>query len=139
MTTEEKKNWLVGAMGFCALFFVLVISLCVFLSSSKRTAEENKAKQDAQYLAAAQRQQIVNNEPVLVSQCITPCSMFVGWGQRTVWADGYPLKIKYRGLDWVEYPGVKDVFVKLPGEFQPGDAEFVSPQNLHLLVQVYSK
>jgi hypothetical protein len=83
----------------------------------------------------AQHQQS-SEEPL--RSCLTPCSMYVGWGQRTVWADGNPLKIKYQGLDWVEYPGEKGVFVKLSAEFQPGEAQFVSPKDQHLLVQVYA-
>ena len=88
-----------------------------------------------------------HTEPVVVNQCITPCSMPVGWGpQRVAWPEGYALNIKYNGFNhFVEFEDMEGKNLKLADrkelsvKFQPGDAEFTSPIDEHILVQVYNK
>ncbi|KKQ20800.1 MAG: hypothetical protein US33_C0012G0013 [Parcubacteria group bacterium GW2011_GWC1_36_9] len=75
---------------------------------------------------------------VLTYEGITPCSSFVGWSYK-VRTDGHPLRIKYKGCEWVERPSEGNF--EAPKTFEPGDALFASPDLLHpnVRVQVYKK
>ena len=72
---------------------------------------------------------------VPVFEGYTPCSSFVGW-EYVVRSDGYPLRIKYQRSDWIEISG-KGEENEAPKTFQPGEAQFVSPDPLNLKVPVH--
>jgi hypothetical protein len=75
---------------------------------------------------------------VLQHECLTPCSSFVGWSYK-IRTDGDPLRIKYNGCDWFDQPA-RGQF-QAPKCFQPGEAQFKSPEekNPHVQVWVYQK
>ena len=123
----------------CLLAIGIMFVIFVAVGTSKTKAEESKAKQEAQQLEATRKQQEQREQPHVLSECTTPCTTNVGWGQKPVWQEGHPMKIKFKGIDWVTFTGVKGQYPIVPGNPQPGDAEFVSLENLHLLVQILDK
>ena len=75
---------------------------------------------------------------VLKSEKVTPCEAFVGYNYK-IRTDGHPLRIKFKGCDWIEFPAEGDF--SPPATFEAGEARFASPDRLHqnVKVQVYEK
>jgi type II secretory pathway pseudopilin PulG len=72
---------------------------------------------------------------VLEKECLTPCSSYYGWRYK-IRTDGHPLRVKFDGLDWIDYPA--EGSVPTPDGFKPGEAYFESPdKEPRVMVQVY--
>jgi type II secretory pathway pseudopilin PulG len=127
---------------------IIILVLVVLYARHQYTGWQNEKKatevrQQAQAAAdrlKAQRQQS-DKEPI--NSCTTPCSMYVGWGQRPAWPEQHPINVKFAGMNWIHVPAMgKDVFVFSKEfdmkNFTSGDAQFASPEGLPLVVQVYA-
>jgi hypothetical protein len=114
----------------------LLLAIIVGVSSCHKKAEAKKAKA-AQQVANAPATATVE-ALVLVQECYTPCSSFVGWSYK-IRTDGHPLRIKYQGSDWIDYPAEGNT--NTPATFTPGETFFESSDPLHpnVRVQVYQK
>jgi hypothetical protein len=134
---------------------ILIFSLTFFFAISakhetQKDAETKKIQQQVQQqiaeYVATHTPQPSTTEPVVLQQCIAPCSRYVGWKQRVAWPEGFALNIKYNGINhFVEFADMEGKNLnladrkELSAKFQPGDAEFAFPTGQHLLVQVYDK
>ena len=129
---------------FVFLALAVLILICWFRFHyqplKQKEADDEKVaetKATTNRLAAEEAMQYAVAHPQPISQCITPCSMYLGWGQNAIWAPGESMKVKYAGGDWFTY-GEKDGVKQSPAAFKPGETYFESPKGLSVLVQIYN-
>jgi len=132
---QSLPAWGYGVIVALLLFFVIFggVRSC----NAKREARKAAT---ASYAAAHPSAPTVApvEALVLMHECFTPCSAFVGWSYK-VRTDGDPIRIKYQGADWFDQPARGNF--KAPKGFQPGEAQFASSDetNPHVKVCVYKK
>lgn len=137
---QSVPDWSWGLIF--AIFLLAGMALLVRGCSEERTktqAAEAKVAAEAQQTA-----QYAMEHPKPISECTTPCSMYVDWGQRPTWPEEHPINIKFAGMDWITVPAMGKEVITFSQRydmrnFKAGDAKFDSPDGLSLLVQIYNK
>jgi hypothetical protein len=137
-----------GRSQIITAIFVLVLLIAWGAKGCSNAREEAEAARQARLAAeqAAARQAATTAQAQIkwvevlkpISTNTTPFSTFIGWDY-VMWTDGGSFCVKFKNLNWVEYPGKGDF--ETPAGFKPGKAEFISADssNPHIRVWVYEK
>lgn len=122
---------------FLGIAIVLGVMQVKSYMAEVKADRANKVRVAQAYAAAHPPAQVTHpvEALVLMHECTTPCPAHVGWSYK-IRTDGDPIRIKYHGCtEWFDQPG-KGSF-PAPKCFQPGEAQFVSSDEVHPNVKVW--
>lgn len=136
MNTTTSTTGSGGRAVLVWIFLTIALVLTVVNCRHKYTVAKQAAKEFARTNRPPAAPETVE-ALVLVQECYTPCSSFVGWDYK-IRTDGHPLLITGEWGKW-ELPSEGDV--KAPKTFKAGEASLESPDTLHpnIRVQMYKK